>query len=143
MLFRSCYPQRVLSYIESGKQQGARVVTGGTRGDGSGYFVKPTIFADVKEDMKIVREEIFGPVGVVIPFKTEEEVIEKANDTDYGLSSYVYTQNIGRAIRMANAIEAGCCFVSSWICLTGPRVLTEGSGQLCKSALPTGAVRRL
>ena len=62
--------------------------------------------------MKIVREEIFGPVGVVMKFKTEEEVIEMANDSEYGLSSYVYTQDINRAIRVSNAMEAGACFVS-------------------------------
>ncbi|EKM54309.1 uncharacterized protein PHACADRAFT_258089 [Phanerochaete carnosa HHB-10118-sp] len=103
---------RVLGYIESGKQEGARVVAGGSRGEGSGYFVKPTIFADVKPDMKIVREEIFGPVGVVIKFKTEEEAIEAANDTDYGLASFVFTENLSRAIRVSNAVEAGNCFVN-------------------------------
>jgi acyl-CoA reductase-like NAD-dependent aldehyde dehydrogenase len=103
--------------------------------------VKPTIFADVHPDMKIVREEIFGPVGVVIKFKTEEEVIEKANATDYGLASYLYTTNLNRAIRISNAIEAGCCFVSvsfSW--LARPR-LTHAEGQLYESALPTGTIR--
>ncbi|GJE94933.1 aldehyde dehydrogenase family protein [Phanerochaete sordida] len=104
--------ERVLSYIESGKQEGATLVAGGARRPGAGYFVQPTIFADVKPDMKIVREEIFGPVGVVVKFKTEEEAIEAANDTEYGLSSYVYTQNVSRAIRVSNAIEAGTCFVN-------------------------------
>lgn len=104
---------RVLGYIEAGKQEGARVVTGGARAEGSGYFVKPTIFADVKPDMKIVREEIFGPVGVVVKFNTEEEVIEQANDTVYGLSGYVFTSSINRAIRVSNAIEAGTIFVNS------------------------------
>ena len=105
--------QRILGYIESGKQEGARVVVGGTRGEGSGYFVKPTIFADVQPDMRIVREEIFGPVAVVIKFKTEAEAIEQANNTSYGLSSYVFTQNLNRALRVSNAIEAGNCFVST------------------------------
>ena len=106
----------MLSYIESGKQEGAKVIAGGERGQGDGYFVRPTIFTDVTPEMKIVREEIFGPVGVVIKFATEEEVLEKANATDYGLASYVYTQNVNRAIRVSNAIEAGTCFVSSHCC---------------------------
>ncbi|EKM54313.1 uncharacterized protein PHACADRAFT_210124 [Phanerochaete carnosa HHB-10118-sp] len=103
---------RVLGYIESGKQEGARIVTGGSRAEGSGYFVRPTIFADVKPDMRIVREEIFGPVGVVARFKTEEEALEAANDTQYGLSSYVFTTNVSRAIRVSNALEAGSCFIN-------------------------------
>ncbi|EKM54302.1 uncharacterized protein PHACADRAFT_196734 [Phanerochaete carnosa HHB-10118-sp] len=106
---------RVLGYIESGKQEGARIVTGGSRAEGSGYFVRPTIFADVKPDMKIVREEIFGPVGVVARFKTEEEALEAANDTQYGLSSYVFTTNVSRAIRVSNALEAGSCFINQTV----------------------------
>ena len=102
----------MLGYIEHGIQEGARVVAGGTRSDSSGYFIRPTIFADVKPDMRIVREEIFGPVGVVAKFKTEGEVIESANDTEYGLSSHVYTQDVNRAIRVAHALEAGSTFVS-------------------------------
>ncbi|EKM57049.1 uncharacterized protein PHACADRAFT_194624 [Phanerochaete carnosa HHB-10118-sp] len=69
---------RVLGYIESGKQEGARIVTGGSRAEGLGYFIKSTIFVDVKLDTKIVREEIFGPIGVVSKFKTEEEALEAA-----------------------------------------------------------------
>ena len=134
---------RVLGYIESGKQEGARVVTGGTRAEGTGYFVKPTIFADVKPDMKIVREEIFGPVAVVAKFKTEEEVIEQANDSDYGLSSYVYTTNLNRAIRVSNALEAGACFVSAY----SKSLFTDADscriGQLGFDARPTGAIRWL
>ncbi|EKM52092.1 uncharacterized protein PHACADRAFT_212682 [Phanerochaete carnosa HHB-10118-sp] len=84
---------RVLGYIESGKQEGACIITGGSRAEGSGYFVKPKIFADVKSDMKIVREEIFGPVAIVSKFKTEEEALEATNDTDHSLSSYVFTEN--------------------------------------------------
>lgn len=101
----------MLGYIESGKQEGATVLAGGVRGEGSGYFVKPTIFTDVRPDMKIVREEIFGPVGVVVKFRTEEEVLELANDTIYGLASYIYSQNITRALRVVNALEAGTAFV--------------------------------
>lgn len=103
--------QRVLGYIESGKADGATVVTGGARKGDKGYFVEPTIFTNVKPDMKIIREEIFGPVCAVIKFKEEEEVIELANDTIYGLSSVVFTENISRAIRVAHALEAGQTFV--------------------------------
>lgn len=85
-------PQRVLGYIESGKTAGATVLTGGAQIGSSGYFVQPTVFADVKPDMKNVREEIFGPVAVVTKFKDEQEVIDMANDTVYGLSAYVFTQ---------------------------------------------------
>lgn len=104
--------ERVLGYIEAGKRDGATVVVGGARVPGAGYFVQPTIFADTRPDMKIVREEIFGPVGVVVKFKTEDEAIAAANDTDYGLASYVYTTNVNRAIRVSNAMEAGSCFVN-------------------------------
>ncbi|KIP01602.1 hypothetical protein PHLGIDRAFT_505782 [Phlebiopsis gigantea 11061_1 CR5-6] len=102
---------RVLGYIEHGKREGVRLVVGGERYDRPGFFVRPTIFTDVKPDMKIAREEIFGPVAVVVKFKSEEEAIGMANDTDYGLSSYVFTQDLNIAIRMANALEAGNTFV--------------------------------
>ena len=75
---------RIMSYIESGKAQGATIHTGGTREGTEGYFITPTIFTDVKPDMKIVKEEIFGPVGVVARFETEDEIIKLANDTVYG-----------------------------------------------------------
>ena len=101
----------MLGYIQSGKQEGANLVAGGARLDKDGFWLQPTIFTDVKPDMKIVREEIFGPVAVVVKFKTEEEVLEMANDTIYGLSSVVFSENISRAIRVAHALEAGTTFV--------------------------------
>lgn len=104
--------QRVLGYIESGKADGAKVVTGGSRKGDKGYFIKPTIFTDVKPEMKIVREEIFGPVCVVVKFKSEEEVIELANDSTYGLSCQLFSQDISRALRVAHALEAGQALVS-------------------------------
>lgn len=79
----------------------------------TGYFVQPTVFTDVKANMKIVREEIFGPVCAVIKFKTEQEVIDLANDTIYGLSSVVWSENISRALRVAHSLEAGQAFVST------------------------------
>ena len=117
-----------MGYIESGKADGAKVLTGGERKGNAGYFVEPTIFTDVKPDMKIIREEIFGPVCAVIKFKDEQEVIDLANDTTYGLSSTVFTENISRAIRVAHALEAGQTFVSA--------VLTCSHASLLQ-ALPT------
>ena len=78
-----------------------------------GNFVKPTVFADVDNRMRIAQEEIFGPVACLIPFDDEADAIAQANDIPYGLSSYVWTENIGRAHRVAAAIEAGMCFVNS------------------------------
>ncbi|KJA19751.1 hypothetical protein HYPSUDRAFT_854876 [Hypholoma sublateritium FD-334 SS-4] len=103
---------RVMSYIESGKSQGAKVLLGGERHGNEGYFIKPTIITDVHSDMKLVRDEIFGPVCTLIKFNTEEEVIEQANDTEYGLACHIFTENITRAIRISSAIEAGTAWVN-------------------------------
>jgi aldehyde dehydrogenase (NAD+) len=100
-----------MGYIQSGKDDGATVVVGGSRIGDKGYYIQPTIFSNVKSDMKIVKEEIFGPVGVVVKFETEEEVLKLANETTYGLSTCVYTQNLSRAIRFSNASESGNVFV--------------------------------
>ncbi len=113
--------EKVLRYIEIAKSEGARVACGGYRlTDGSlrnGCFFKPTILADVKNSMRIAREEIFGPVVCFIKFKTEEEVIEMANDNDYGLAGAVWTQDINRALRVAGAIEAGTMWVNNYLTL--------------------------
>jgi len=101
-----------MSYINSGKEQGATVHLGGERHGTEGYWIKPTIFTDVKPDMRIVREEIFGPVGVVIKFDDEEDVVRQANDTVYGLAAAVFTQDITRAIRVAHSLQAG----TAWVC---------------------------
>ncbi|KAF8073989.1 aldehyde dehydrogenase [Lyophyllum atratum] len=103
---------RVMGYIESGKKEGATVHVGGARHGEEGYFIQPTIFTGTKPDMKIVQEEIFGPVASVINFKTEEEVIEAANDTSYGLGCNVFTENVSRAIRVAHSLEAGSAWVN-------------------------------
>jgi len=103
---------RVMGFIDSGKKDGAKVLIGGERHGTEGYFIKPTIFADVKPEMQIVREEIFGPVAAVMKFETEEEVIERANDTSYGLGCNVFSENSSRAIRVAHAIEAGTAWVN-------------------------------
>lgn len=106
---------RVLGYIQSGRDEGATLFMGGQPAprDGKGFFVEPTVFTDVKSDMKIYREEIFGPCVVIVPFKTEEEVLEKANDTTYGLAACVFTSSISRGHRVAREFEAGAVFINS------------------------------
>ena len=110
---------KVRSYIELGPKEGATMLCGGLDKPklsgvfANGNFVLPTVFADVDNRMKIAQEEIFGPVACLIPFEDEADAIRIANDIAYGLSSYVWTQNIGRAHRVAAAIEAGMCFVNS------------------------------
>lgn len=103
---------RIMAHIESGKQEGATVHTGGERHGEKGFFIQPTIFTDVKPDMKIVREEIFGPVGVVIKFKDEDDVVRQANDTVYGLAACVFSQNISRALNTAHRLQAGTVWVN-------------------------------
>lgn len=110
---------KVRGYIELGSQEGATLLCGGLAAPElpahlqRGNFVRPTVFADVDNRMKIAQDEIFGPVACLIPFEDEADAIAKANDIQYGLSSYVWTENIGRAHRVAAAIEAGMCFVNS------------------------------
>lgn len=104
--------EKILHYVEAAQADGAKLILGGVRGKGSGYFIEPTIFADATNDMRAVREEIFGPFVMIQPFKTEEEVIEKANDTEYGLSAAVFTQDSVRAHRVASLIHAGTVWVS-------------------------------
>jgi 5-carboxymethyl-2-hydroxymuconic-semialdehyde dehydrogenase len=114
---------KVRSYIELGPKEGATLLCGGldrpsyapalTGALQQGNFVWPTVFADVDNRMRIAQEEIFGPVACLIPFKDEAHAIELANDIQYGLSSYVWTENIGKAHRVAAAVEAGMCFVNS------------------------------
>lgn len=105
--------KRVMGYIEEGKKSGARVVLGGSNTGSKGYYINPTIFADVTQDMKIVQEEIFGPVVVVGKFKTEEEALKLANDTAYGLGAAIFTQNITRAHTLAGEIDAGTVWINS------------------------------
>ena len=107
---------RVLGYINVGNKEGARLVAGGGRPDGmgGGFFVKPTVFADVDGKMRIAREEIFGPVLAAIPFADEEELIAKANDTMYGLVAGVWTSDVKRAHRVAHALQAGTVYVNCY-----------------------------
>ncbi|CAG7560604.1 unnamed protein product [Fusarium equiseti] len=107
--------ERVLSFIKSGKAEGATVALGGksTSINGKGFFVEPTIFTDASDDMKIYREEIFGPCAVISPFKTEDEAILRANDTMYGLGAAIFTRDITRAHLLASKIEAGMVWINS------------------------------
>ncbi len=109
---------KILSFIEAAKGDGARLVAGGGRAEGpgldKGFFVQPTIFADVRNDMKVAAEEIFGPVLSIIPFADEEEAVQIANDTPYGLASGVWSQNIDRCMRMMRAIRSGVVWVNTY-----------------------------
>lgn len=109
---------KILSFIEAAKGDGARLVAGGNRADGpgleKGFFIEPTIFADVKNDMKVAAEEIFGPVLSIIPFDGEEEAVQIANDTPYGLASGVWSENIGRCMRLMRAIDSGVVWVNTY-----------------------------
>ena len=130
---------KVRRYIELGPQEGAELLVGGLDAPqfsgklahlAKGNFVRPTVFGSVTNEMKIAQDEIFGPVACLIPFDDEADAIRIANDTRYGLSSYVWTQNLGRAHRVAAAIEAGMCFVNSQNVrdLRQPFGGTKGSG---------------
>ncbi|WP_292287788.1 betaine-aldehyde dehydrogenase [Marivita sp.] len=104
----------VLDYIEKGEKEGARLVTGGKRLDRDGFYLQPTVFADVTDDMTIAREEIFGPVMAVLEFETEEEAIRRGNDTEFGLSAGVFTRDLSRAHRVIGQLEAGSCYINSY-----------------------------
>ncbi|CCU82313.1 hypothetical protein BGHDH14_bgh00149 [Blumeria hordei DH14] len=105
---------RIMGYIEEGKKAGATIIVGGERYGNKGYFIKPTIFTDVTEDMKIMNEEIFGPVCAIVMFETEEEVIKASNNSVYGLAAGLHTQNLKTAIRVSNALRAGTVWVNQY-----------------------------
>lgn len=106
--------EKVLKYINIGRKEGAILKTGGDALDRDGYFIEPTVFANVEPDMRIASEEIFGPVLVVIPFSKTGEAVDIANSTEYGLTSGVFTKKIKRAHRLANEIEAGNVYLNEW-----------------------------
>jgi aldehyde dehydrogenase (NAD+) len=104
--------EKVMSYINVGKKEGAKLVAGGNRVGDRGYFIEPTVFADVKDDMKIAREEIFGPVMSILKFKSIDEVVDRANRSEYGLAAAVWTRDIGKAHAIANRVRAGTVWVN-------------------------------
>lgn len=104
----------VLDYIEKGRRDGARLVVGGGKPERAGYFVQPTIFADATNDMTIAREEIFGPVGTVIPFDDPDEAIRLANDSAYGLAASIWTRDVSHAHTVARKVRAGVVWVNGW-----------------------------
>ncbi len=113
------HKQKVMAYYELARSEGATVVTGGGAPSvdaalASGHWVQPTIWTGLPESARVIREEIFGPCCHIAPFDTEEEVINLANNTEYGLCTTVWTQNLGTAHRMAAAIEVGLCWINSW-----------------------------
>lgn len=130
---RSQY-ERVLSYIDLAKKEGAKILIGGTAHTPAdakiknGYFIEPTVLIDVDDSMRVVREEIFGPVVVISPFSTEEEAVQRSNDTIYGLGAAVFTRDIERAHRVAAEIESGMVWINS--------------SQDCDPRVPFGGVKQ-
>lgn len=107
--------EKVLGYIATGRAEGARLITGGARASlNTGYYVQPTVFADVTDSMTIAREEIFGPVMAVLDFDTEEEVLARANATDFGLAAGVFTADLARAHRVIAGLQAGTCWINAY-----------------------------
>ncbi|XP_039023813.1 aldehyde dehydrogenase family 2 member C4-like [Hibiscus syriacus] len=106
--------EKILSYIELGKREGATLLTGGNRVGQKGYYIEPTIFANVKDDMTIAREEIFGPVMSLMKFRTMEEVIKRANDTTYGLAAGIITKNLNVANTVSRSIRAGVIWINCY-----------------------------
>jgi phenylacetaldehyde dehydrogenase len=105
---------RVCGYLESGKKEGAKAVTGGSRLGEEGYFVKPTVLVDTNENMKVVQEEIFGPVVTAIPFSDANEIVPKANDTVYGLAAGVWSRDIKKAHKLASKLRAGTVWINCY-----------------------------
>ena len=106
--------ERVKGYIDSGLSEGAHALAGGSPSNGDGYFVSPTLFTEVSDEMKIAREEIFGPVLVAMPFDELDEVAARANDTEYGLAAGLWTRDISNAHKLAALLKAGSVYINSW-----------------------------
>ena len=102
------------SYIDHGKKEGAKVEIGGERHGSEGYFIQPTIFSNVREDMKIMQEEIFGPVCSIAKFESEADVLRMANGTTYGLASAVHTKDLNTALRVSGGLKAGTVWINCY-----------------------------
>jgi len=120
---------KILDLIEAGKKQGAKLNCGGDKLGGKGYFIQPTVFSDVTDDMRIAKEEIFGPVQQILKFKTFEEVLERANRTQYGLGAGVFTRDINKALQFAQGVEAGTVWVNNYLAGGGPQTPFGGFKQ--------------
>jgi aldehyde dehydrogenase (NAD+) len=105
---------KILGYVDKGQKEGAKLLTGGKRSGSKGFFVEPTVFDNAKDDMAIVKDEIFGPVVAVLPFKDVDEVIRRANDTTYGLAAAIWTKDIDKAHRYAREVKAGTVWVNCY-----------------------------
>jgi betaine-aldehyde dehydrogenase len=127
-LVSKAHRERVMTYVERGKAEGATLACGGDIPEGPGSYLTPAVFLDAKPEMTIAREEIFGPVVAVMPFRDERDAVAMANDSLYGLSGSIWTRDIGRALRVARAIETGNLSINS-----GSSVHLEG---------PFGGVKR-
>jgi len=123
--------KKILGLIESGKKEGAKLLCGGKQVGDKGFFVETTVFSEVTGNMKIAKEEIFGPVQLLFKFKDTDDVIEKANDTHYGLAAAVFTKDLDTAITVANSLEAGTVWVNTYNHITtqGPFGGFKMSGQ--------------
>ena len=106
--------KKILSYIDKGKSEGAQCLTGGSRFGNKGFFIEPTVFANVTDDMAIARDEIFGPVMSILPFKNADEIIERANSTYYGLAAAVWTRDVQKAHKFAASVRAGTVWVNCY-----------------------------
>jgi aldehyde dehydrogenase (NAD+) len=105
---------KIMNYIDIGKKEGAKLLTGGKRVGNKGWFVEPTVFSDVTDNMTIAKEEIFGPVMSILKFKTVDEVIQRANNSNYGLGAGVVTKSVETALKVSNALRAGTVYVNCY-----------------------------
>ncbi|KAJ8733362.1 hypothetical protein PYW08_001660 [Mythimna loreyi] len=108
---------KVLGYIEKGKKEGAKLLCGGNRIGTTGYYIQPTVFADVTDEMTIAKEEIFGPVQSILKFDTLDEVIDRANNTSYGLAAGIFTTNVNNALQFSKHVEAGTVWVNTYLAM--------------------------